>query len=406
MAVLLVDELGAGVTIPSTESRMIPSDKRLSLVKDIIVKNPDVAIRTRIPELMEIFWSPDFAYVRTQVEKQDGTHFTKYGKPIPVRQFQSEILQVLDAINNMVVENQDLMSFGYLNFAWGVVTEVLSSEHGLRIGTNNTYRRDESAVEVPSIGAFVLALKEKNASYVRLESHDLIEEDTSAIFPGGLDVILNVPQSIIILPHVSQTGLVKIETINDGLAFTMNGRDYALGFTGIGTNKYLSYDGLGGKNAVHLRYHDFLHVDGWLNKMKVDVSDVSISLRHMANFMNKIKSVRGQPSVEYALYDLFHENFASRHSIIEMIEYIKNPAVKRDAPGLGNNLHYGLEQGYIRDEMTLPSPYYNAVEDAAVLRGGIKFEGSNAFDTCKECFLPFYDEGIRLISEELSKDTP
>lgn len=387
------------------EPTVLSSDERFELVKDVIARNPDVAMRTQLPELVETFWKPDFAYARRQIEKQDGTHFNKKGSPISARPLQSEILQALDAVNAMVLENQDSMSFGYLNFACGVMAEVLSSENALRIGTNNTYSRDESIIEVTNIREFTQELKKMNSCYSHLYGSnavpkgDLVEIEVVTL-PSGLDTLINASPCVIILPHISQKGFVKIQTINDGLGFTINEKNYAVGFLGIGTNKSLGYDGVkSGQNAVRLRHHDFNHIKGWLDKTGVDEDTTSMSLSLMADFMNRIQPVRSQPAVEYVLYDLFHENFASTHTISQMIEYIKNPVVERSAPGLGNNLHYGVEA---YRQWGIPSAVHVAMEDAESLLG-YKFEGVDAFDRCMSGFLPFYDEGMKLIQGALVK---
>ena len=103
-----------GIATPRIEATIISADKRLDHVKNIIVRNPDLTMRTQLPELIETFWKPDFAYARTQIEKQDGKHLKKDGTIILARPFQSEVLQAFDVINDMVLENQDLMSFGDL----------------------------------------------------------------------------------------------------------------------------------------------------------------------------------------------------------------------------------------------------------------------------------------------------
>lgn len=385
------------------EPTVLSSDKRFELVKDVIGRNPNVTMRTQLPELVETFWKPDFVYARRQIEKQDGAHFYKNGSPIPARPLQSQILQALDAINTMVLENQGSMSFGYLNFACGVVAEVLSSEQEMRIGTKNTYSLDESIVVVSSIDEFISVLSEMNDWFMQLYGTNPVLESNSiatkaVTLPSGLDTLINAPPGIIILPHMSQTGFVKIQIINDGLGFTINEKNYAVGFLGIGVNKSLGYDGVkSGHNAVRLRYHDFNHIKGWLDKMGADEDTTSISLSLMADFMNRIQPVRGQPMVEYVLYDLFHENFASTHTISQMIEYIKNPVVERGAPGLGNKLHCGVEA---YRQWGIPGAVHVAMEDAESLLS-YKFEGTNDFDRCMSGFLPFYDQGMRLMQGAL-----
>ncbi len=371
------------------------SEERFGLAKEIIANNPDLTMRTPVPNLYHQSWIHDFNFAKQQIESQIE------------RPGQSDILNALMLINRKVSENIPSMSFGYLNFIWGVVGDIFSSTSD-ELFKFNEHKLDSLHAEYNTLLDTVEA---------RFRSGKLYQANSIVGgLPIHLDQILMSPPGIFVLPHVSKTGLVTIQKMIEGLAFTVNGRNYALAFLGIGTNEKLSYDSFENRNARDTRIHDCRHLQAWhlcgfefygyggsspmtyrftREHQLIDeaefgddaYSSPQNEIDMMIQFKGLIHDMLDKPSVLYYLFSSFHENLRRNETLVQtLINMQKSFTPSRYYTGTE------IDQQY-RSNMS---------DGKSLMPRAFEWDGET-IEEQYQSYLAFYNEGHRLVYERLNK---
>ena len=388
--VMIILDAANGSALLDDPLKATPTESRFLLAKEVLQENPDATMRSVSRSLYEKSWVSDFGFVRQQIVNQ------------PARPMQADILRALDMINDGVGKNIHLMSFSYLNFAWGVVAEVLSPLDRNFIGFDSFESKLNSLHR--EYAELLLTVEARFASGKLYQANS-----STGHLPIYLDQILMSPPGIFVLPHVSKTGFLKIPQMIEGLAFEVNDRNYALAFLAIGTNERLSYDGYEGKDASSSRMHDCRHLQSWhlcafnfygsggpsnmsyrFTREFPLVDDVYSTpqqeIDEMMQFKKSIASVLSEPSALYNLFMAFHENLSRSHTISQTIQLWVNYTP-----------HPHLSSKIAID----PAKIANMNDAKSLMSRGFEFEG-NTPEEQYQSYLSFQDEGHSLIHEVLS----
>ncbi len=350
---------------PPATAQVLPKSlapaERMERLKSILARNPNMDMRTVLPELMD-WWNRDLQFVRYQIEQRvPAEKMQYYTSPSEVT------LHRIQLIDTMVQANADHMSLAFLNFAWRLVVNALSGERICLKKGENDYGRSR--------------FEDKESSNL----NEAVEEYKRMIawsFDGGYKEFpfreiqqiyehIRIQSGAFVITHISKQGLVSIPIINEGLAFQVNDRAYAVSFIGVGTNPRLEYDGERG-DANGLWYHDHLHYIK--NFPWVKNHEGKGTIKDALAFKKKIKNVYDEPEVQLVLYAIFHEGSQSQSNDFE--ENVKHcTASVQNGRSLlpsfvENTSYYGSGKKVSRDapDPTTTPLYLSAIMDAEWLK--------------------------------------
>ncbi|MDP5012287.1 MAG: hypothetical protein NWQ29_01105 [Alphaproteobacteria bacterium] len=347
--------------------KVVDCRTRVEFAKSVInnhstASGETVTMRTPIPELMEL-WNRDYAFVVREMELAqeklpEGNVIQEFNLRIGNPEFQecryesrtrnlSNIRSAVTILNGHVLRDADMMSFGYLNYINRLLAEYLSRTHGSDGALKDLYSKDHDIYNTPqfigSLSGFSIPAEN--------EAHEL------ASMLGEVSKVNNRVDTHIALTHVSKTALIPFDAMIESLAFGINGQNYAFGFIGVGTNPALTYDGVEADSGSTWQ-HDKRHVVG-----------MTYNIDEMAQFKELMEVDYQNPSVQYIMYEYFHEgsywkfpefcalicesgmskfrerfdaNSAGSHVVVDA-EYLKK---KRDGVGFDNTSAASRLEGY------------------------------------------------------------
>lgn len=340
---------------------LAPSE-RMGLLKLILARNPDMTMLTVLPELMG-WWNRDIQFVRFQVEQRISTEKRQYSiSPSEVT------LHRIQLIDTMVRENTDHMSLAFLNFAWRLVVNALSSDEICK-GKDERQRHD-AKFNVAENETKKLA--EAVEEYKRMITGSFDKKYKEFPF-YELDLIygqIRIQPGAFVVTHISKQGLVSIPTINEGLAFEVNDRAYAVCFVGVGTNPRLEYDGEHG-DAFGLWVHDNAHYTA--NFPWTKDHEGKGTIKNALAFKERIKNVYDTPEVQLVLYAILHEgNQWDSNDFAKNIKHCTENVQKEShlLPSFVKSAsYYGSGKRVSRDAPDPTTPLYlSAVKDAEWLK--------------------------------------
>jgi hypothetical protein len=288
----LTGEEEACISRPPVSPKSLSPAERMERLKSTLADHRDMDMGTVVSELLD-WWESDFQFVQYQVEQR----VLKDSDPT-----NEVMLQRINLINGMVQKNTSHMSLAFLNLAWRLVANTLSGDpickgkderqhHDAKFKVTS----DETEKLAEVLDEYKLMIKgpfnERFGNFSFLEVAQIY--DHIRIQPGAF-----------VITHISKQGLVSIPLINEGLAFQVNDRAYAVSFIGVGTNPALEYDGEHGKaNGLWKHDHDHYRANfPWVKK-----HEGSGTINDALAFKEKIKKVYDKPEVQLALYVIFHE---------------------------------------------------------------------------------------------------
>lgn len=157
------------------------------------------------------------------------------------------------------------MCFGYLNHVNWLLSKIMSDEN------YDTYSYDIKRSEPCLFGPYY--------------ENDPVKKSVN-----------NRSDTCIVISHVSRTALIPFDIMIDNLAFEINGKAYAFGFMGMGTNRVIKYDGIQADSYWSF-HHDY----------KNHVICIKYNISSMMCFKKLLAEHYKNPSIQYILYRDFHE---------------------------------------------------------------------------------------------------
>ena len=290
--------------------------ERVEAIKDCYTQCPEITMTTKVNGLYQQFYLKDYAFVQEQISKRENTETL------------DDHLKILD---QYVAKNfKDNMSFADLNFIARIWVFILSNSKNHPFDLNYYLARYNYALNMFNKHGYV-PMNVDTAHYTFVQS------------------------SGIVIPHVSETGIVPVLEMNEGFGFEYNNRIYSIDFLAVGTDQSLSFDYLTNQNNFDAWYHDFEHLmraERMISNKKKFQKRIN-NIATLRKEIKKIDSVESNNQAELAFFKLFHESQESMHRIknalAERIEYLQKKEDINPTDGFNSIEQYYSYVGAAKD---------------------------------------------------------
>jgi hypothetical protein len=242
--------------------------ERIESIKNYYTQYPDITMTTKITNLYEEFYLKDYTFIQEQILKRENVETLK------------NHLDIVDEYVQMNYKNE--MSFADLNFIARVWVNILSS---------NFHNLD-------------YFLERYNLAFRTFNKHHYV--------PNNVDTghYTFIQSSGIVIPHVSETGIVPILELNEGFGFEHNNRTYSIDFLAVATNQLSNFDYLIDQNSFDVWYHDFEHLSR-AERLTSNKKSFQKRIKNIVNLRQEIKKINPTElynQAELAFFKIFHES--------------------------------------------------------------------------------------------------
>lgn len=303
--------------------KCLTAKERFEIVRGYLECDQSLTMTKPWPKLYDDIYVKDLRFIRYSIIQEGRKN----------AQVLCGLLDILDDIvTKLYKANMTFADLNHIGFMW---VKVLSQASGAA-GTN----------------FFATDIAEYSHALETYKKYNMV--DNSPYTPS----VRCIESPGIVIPHVSKTGAVPLEILNEGFGFFVGGKPFSLDFLAVATMPKVSFDYLRGQTAFDSWYHDIEHL-GRASRLREDHSVFKLRTTNIANLrlaIKKLPSSLESAQSELAFFMLFHESQDSVYiigkHIDEMIASYERILIQGRAASSGFN---SLEQyeTYIKAALSL-----------------------------------------------------
>lgn len=262
--------------------KCLTAKERFEIVRRYLECDQNLTMTKPWPKLYDDIYVKDLRFIRYSIIQEGRNN----------AEVLCGLLDILDDIvSKLYKANMTFADLNHIGFMW---VKVLSQASGAA-GTN----------------FFATDIAEYSHALEIYKKYSMV--DNSPYTPS----VRCIESPGIIMPHVSKTGAVPLEILNEGFGFYVGGKAFSLDFLAVATMPKVSFDYLRGQTAFDSWYHDMEHL-GRASRLREDHKVFKLRIANIANLrlsIKKLPSCLERSQAELAFFMLFHESQDSVYRI-------------------------------------------------------------------------------------------
>lgn len=267
--------------------KCLTAKERFEIVRGYLECDQSLTMTKTWPKLYDDIYVKDLRFIRYSIIQEGRQN----------AQVLCSLLDILDDIvSKLYKANMTFADLNHIGFMW---VKVLSQASGAA-GTN----------------FFATDIAEYSQAITTYKKYNMV--DNSPYTPS----VRCIESPGLVMPHVSKTGAVPLEILNEGFGFYVGGKAFSLDFLAVATAPKVSFDYLRGQTAFDSWYHDMEHL-GRASRLSEDHSIFKLRTTNIANLRLAIKKLPinvESSQAELAFFMLFHESQDSVYIIGKHID--------------------------------------------------------------------------------------